>query len=130
MTITKLIEAVERGEATMDEFDAVFPPDGKPFKKAPKSIASIDAGLAFHGNIDAAKRLHDALLPGWALERLTMWPGSNGQCTAHIWGTHHKDGERWHHHSDGRQEAASSTPARAWLLAILRALEATQEPTP
>lgn len=73
------------------------------------------------GSLDAAKALHDALLPGWALERLNMWPGSNGTCLAALWGTHEVGGKRWHNFSDGRVEALADTPARAWLLAILRA---------
>lgn len=125
MTDTKaldaLIEAVEAGnnfgiipkaQAVLAEFD--------PNYGVGETVCS-----AFDGSLDAAKALHEALLPWWALQELSMWPGINGQCTATLWGTHIKDGELWHHHSDGRQDAASSTPARAWLLAILKAYRAS-----
>ena len=82
--------------------------------------------LAFRGSLDAAKALHEAVLPGWAISRLTDWPSVGASCE--IWGTHEgKDGERWHHHTDGRARADAHTLARAWLLAILEALIA-QEP--
>lgn len=77
---------------------------------------------AINGSLDAAKALHDALLPEWSLERLTMWPGS--KCHACLWGTHEEGGERWHSFKDGRVDAEASTPARAWLLAVLRAYAA------
>lgn len=114
MTLRGLIETVEAGTATMDDFDAVFPPDGKPFKKAPKSIASIDAGIAFHGSLDAAKRLHDALLPGWA-----WMMGNKG--TATVIPPEHVFAKRG---TVGPTCRVDDNPARAWLLAILRALDA------
>ena len=74
----------------------------------------------------AAKALHNAVLPGWAISRLTDWPSVGASCE--IWGTHEgKDGERWHHHTDGRARADAHPLARVWLLAILEALIA-QEP--
>jgi hypothetical protein len=91
----------------------------------------FDAGTAYlikraHlGFLDAAKALHEELLPGWAVERLVMWPGLPAK--VHLWGTHEFRGGRWHNQEDGRVEAESETLARAWLLAILEALIA-QEP--
>ena len=81
---------------------------------------------AYRGSLDAAKALHEAVLPGWAVERVTMWPGRNGMCSAHLWGTHDKDGERWHNSVDGRAEAKSDNPARAWFIAIIKALIAME----
>lgn len=68
-------------------------------------------GEAFDGSLDAALRLHDALLPGWGWET-----GVNATFTsiAQVW-------------KDGRSSAfqgVSEHPARAWLLSILRALKA------
>ena len=111
MTLRGLIEAVESGTATMDDFDAVFPPDGKPFKKAPKSIASIDAGIAFHGSLDAAKRLHDALLPGWEWHL--------GPSNAKVYPYNGSPLKSW--------SGMADNAARAWLLAILRALDDQRE---
>ena len=84
----------------------------------------IHARRAYNGSLDAAKSLHDALLPGWAIERMSWWPG--GHWTFHLWGTGDPDhnGDRWHTHTDGRVEASDTDPARAWLLAIIRAVMA------
>jgi hypothetical protein len=110
MTIRGLIEAIERGEATMTDFDDALPPDGTPFKNAPQSIASIDAGLAYSGSLDAAKRLHDALLPGWVI---TIERVNSGRWMATL---------RLEPRV-GTVRANDDDGARAWLLAILRALE-------
>lgn len=110
-----LIEAVE---------DGVMPLDGSSYKLF--GDGWIHVFDAYHGSLDAALALHEALLPGWALERLNKWPGTNGQCTAYLWGTHEEDGERWHNAKDGRVDATAPTPARAWLQAILRAYRSVQ----
>ena len=113
-----LIELRDKVRAgTADDFGAVKP--GWPIFRG-------YAESAYHGSLDAAKALHDAVLPGWALARLCDWPGCEASCE--IWGTHEgKDGERWHHPTDGRANADAHTPARAWLLAIFEAL-IEQEP--
>ena len=75
----------------------VFPPDQ----------AYVDALRAFEGSLDAAKALHEAVLPGWG------WDVSNvGACEVICYRT------------DTKVEAVSfiDNPARAWLLAILEAL--------
>lgn len=69
-----------------------------------------DATKAFDGSLDSAHRLHEALLPGWAwsiecANAAEIWP--KGVLTAAV-----------------RAYADGGTPARAWLLAILRALKA------
>ena len=113
MTLRGLIEAVSEGTATTNDFDAAFPPDGKPFKNAPQSITSIDAGLAFQGSLDAAKRLHDALLPGWTWG-VTSQDEEYKRPAAFV---AHPDND------DIGHEASADNVARAFLLAILRALE-------
>lgn len=75
---------------------------------------------AYHGSLDAAKALHEAVLPGWAVASFQKWPGVDARVK--LWGTHEERGGRWHDYTDGRVEAEDPTPARAWLLAILRAL--------
>jgi predicted heme/steroid binding protein len=67
---------------------------------------------AHHGSLDAAKALHEAVLPGWIYN---IAPGF-----AHVIPPH----------DNGDQEAhtgLSETLARAWLLAILEALIAKAE---
>lgn len=73
---------------------------------------------AYHGSLDAAKALHDALLPGCSqysiitdptclCVKVAWWP--NGLSGEACW-----QGEGW----------SEDIPARAWLLAILRAYRA------
>jgi len=61
------------------------------------------------GSLDAAKALHEALLTGWdfwvTTDRTDVFLGENGP----------------------RQYGMSDIPARAWLLAIIRALIAEDE---
>ena len=104
MTLRKLIEVVEAGEW----------PDGlvipAPFTDTPQTGYAVTE--AFHGSLDAAKALHDALLPGWDW---TMH--GNGQ--AALWPPGSIDEQ-----NAGCIEAdIEGQPARALLLAILRALE-------
>lgn len=115
--LDKLIAAVGEGDKWSEAQYAVFG-DGTDLVYAYQA--------AFDGSLDAALRLHEALLPGYALERMTMWHGH--PAAVHIWGTHEeRDGKLWHDSRDGRFEAESTIPARAWLIAILRALKAQEE---
>ena len=98
--LDKLIAAVEAGTFLMDVF-----PDGRTERIAYE---------AFGGSLDAALRLHEALLPGsgWVLD--TTEAGTD----AHVYprlGNEVFSGD-------------AITPARAWLLAILRALQAQSTP--
>jgi len=89
-----------------------------------KHMGKVDD--AFHGSLDAAKALHEAVLPGWAVDRMGIWPG--GSASVRIVGTHiGHDGDRWHNFKDGEAEGVSPIPSRAWLIAILRALIATAD---
>ena len=74
----------------------------------------------------AAKALHEALVPGWAIDRMAWWPG--GHWAFHLLGTGEPDhnGDRWHGHADGHVEASDADPARAWTLAIIKALMAQE----
>lgn len=97
--LDKLIEAVEAGEAWPREFDVI-----------PYMQSRTDAIRAFNGSLDAALALHEAMLPGWAF-------------------TVNEDGA-WTDERRGLRrlgfKGAAPTPARAWLLAILRAYRSTQ----
>ena len=63
---------------------------------------------AFNGSLDAAKALHDAVLPGWGWAATQV--GANVEGPAEFY-------------SDD-----ATTPARAWLICIIRALIAQAEP--
>ena len=83
------------------------------------------ASDAYSGSLDAAKALHEAVLPLWVVSSFSIWgPDSSIE----IYGTHTENGEGWWHtHGDGREIGRSESPARAWLIAIIKALIAECE---
>lgn len=102
--LTRLADAVETGTATDADFDATWP-------RAMNGEHHY-AKTAFHGSLDAAKALHEAVLPGWD------WSVDNigrSQFCAYVY-----DGSK----SIG---AFKPDPARAWLLAIIRAMAQVQK---
>ncbi len=92
--LAALIEAVEGGEWWGD-------------LPRPAELHTDLCWKAFSGSLDAAKALHEALLPGWSC---AMNTNGSAQVIGPMW-------KRYHGESEGN-------PARAWLLAILRALAA------
>ena len=114
--LKNLIEAVEAGTATTRSFHC------EPFETC-QNGEFTNAVNAYFGDLNAAKALHDALLPG-----------CSARMTDH--GTEYDDVGRWHvkvnwEHMDWQPSftaagpfgfsAHSNSPARAWLLATLRA---------
>lgn len=108
--LDKLIAAVEAGHAVCDF---------RPLYSVPRPGQDwMDlkwyAVKAHHGSLDAAHRLHEALLPGWTpglqMQDDTRWfcELREGHCTSY----------------DRVEVSIAHNPARAWLLAILRALKA------
>ena len=108
MSIAALIEAVEAGAATMRDFIDAFGrvPMGNDIEAYNAYLGSLDAYL---GSLDAAKALHDALLPGWFYCLMDGVAEVRGEM---------EYGDRY--------VGKSTDPARAWLLAILRAKEAVE----
>ena len=103
MTIRGLIDAVEAGTLHESAWGGMEWPEG---------LSWSTVQYAYAGSLDAAKALHDALLPGWDW---TMH--GNGQ--AALWPPGSIDEQ-----NAGCIEAdIEGQPARALLLAILRALE-------
>ena len=72
------------------------------------------AQRAFNGSLDAAKALHEAVLPGW-------FPGVSQNIHSGEWLAWVQD-KVTHHFS-----RSGADPARSWLIAILRALIATPD---
>lgn len=109
MTLARLIEAVENGQWDHTVAWKVF------------GIGKTgQAERAFNGSLDAAKRLHDALLPEWVV-RLTAGTDQSSFPYVHVFKPRQTE-------DDPSMGANSSgyrgyDPARAWLLAILRAME-------
>jgi hypothetical protein len=68
---------------------------------------------AYHGSLDAAKALHEALLPGWDIQITTYEDDSFEASVARPMEVRTYDG-------------VSMYMARAWLLAIIRALIAEE----
>jgi hypothetical protein len=113
--LDKLIAAVEAGvignardavaaiEAALGHLDAYR--DG---------VAMDVVGGAFYGSLDAAKRLHDALLPGWKWD-VTLHAASVEEPNRRF-NPNFPLEVLW--------SGSCDDPARAWLLAILRAVKA------
>lgn len=106
--LQRLIEAVERGftgPTNWRNFEALIPD---------VDVASdlpIYAHRAYHGDLNAAAALHKNLLPDWRMANLGNLDGG-WECRLVGPGP-----------SDGAY-ASGPTLERAWLLAILRAVEA------
>ena len=97
--LTELIEKVEAGDRSASLRDTPLKGNGGLYEGA------------LNGSLDAAKALHDAVLPGWI-------------------GYADTTGFAWLYEDENESQTQSalipSNPARAWLLAILRALHAME----
>jgi len=103
--LDKLIAAVRGGELSVTTPHAGLP-----------SHAMINLILAYRGSLDAAKALHDALLPGW------VWYGGyldKVEC-GFVY-----DVVKMPFPDVMPFKGFSSDPARAWLIAILKAYRST-----
>ena len=102
--LSALRDAVRAGEIPAHDLDAFIPVFGL-------TTQGNDAHMAYRGKLDAAKALHEAVLPGWECMMKLMAP-----CWVDTW----KCGDAETTNRPLRGSAAD--PARAWLLAILEAL--------
>ena len=98
--LTRLADAVEAG---------TWPGDTTEFWGHANHMLAF---AAFNGSLDAAKSMHEAVLPGWYWERhhkreMVVW---NYGVLQSKWG-----------------RSGNPDPARAWLLAIIRALAQVQK---
>lgn len=116
--LDKLIEAVEAGTLQntpyrgMQMASACYPKDeyGRIIEGKWSDGKAMDA---YHGRLTAAAELHDLLLPGWKWGR---------QWSCHMW-VEPADPNTI---ADRHYGEETETPARAWLLAILRAYRSVQ----
>lgn len=113
--LDKLIDAVEGGSAPFNMFADLWEKVFEPHEK-------VGYGTAFrayeHGSLDAAKALHEALLPGWDMQR-GEWIGSGVVCLMHPGGS-----------DKGYVEVdclSLGDMPMSWLLAILKAYRAQQQ---
>ena len=79
---------------------------------------------AYYGSLDAAKALHEALLPGWRMDAL--WQGGVLCENDDDWSCRLRCVFGKSRVVENDERAAIPSPARAWLLAIIRALIAQE----
>ena len=111
--LAELIEKVEAGNA-----------DGRcrlTAKAFSQSVPHSFVWAAMDGSLDAAKALHEAVLPetGWDIFKTGEYPGMIPGSSAYMFAARVGYGTTYRGDDDN--------PARAWLIAILRALHA-QDP--
>lgn len=116
--LQRLIEAVEAGAISTDLIMDAFG----------HGWDDVLVLGAFDGYIDAAKALHEAMLPDGSGNGGTNWSveirrGGREMDEDWLWRVEISDGNS-HVSCDVSEDAAADTPARAWLIAILKALEA------
>lgn len=117
--LDKLIAAVEAGTASTMRFEDTL----GHISSATFGSADIVAELAYFGSLDAALRLHEALLPGWVVNSLDQASNLAGD----PWGCEVAWFEGSNPNNNRRAYSGHNfdkNPARAWLLAILRAIKA------
>ena len=124
--LADLIAKVEAGEVVKSDLDAFIPVFGL-------TTDGNNALDAYRGSLDAAKALHEAVLDGWGYrigechlsDDAAVFPNFN--CPVH--GARLRsllsETRDWFSETDVDQRPAG-TPARAWLLSILRALHAME----
>lgn len=112
--MTELLKLAERIEAGQNCFSEVLTiiAQGRYV-----SIATLSGAL--QGSLDAAKKLHDELLPGWALAN--MWEKEDDQ--GWFVRISRRDNDNDYHEGDW-----AKTPAAAWVAAILRAVYSMENP--
>lgn len=102
--LDRLIDAVERGDR----------PTVSAKRLSPVGRWSAEIDSAFSGSMDAALRLHNALLPGWVFDL------TNGSCFVCPKGATGGGGDEFPQFS-----AENDVHSRAWLLSILLAYRET-----
>lgn len=115
------LEALKELAAKVEAGDANYYPGqdfhlamgGNSYDYLSKTPGSLDMDRAYHGSLDAAKALHEAVLPGWV-----AWDKSHTYFGYEIALT---NGDK-----DARS-CSKVSEARAWLLAIIKALIAEEE---
>ena len=109
--LAELIAKVEAGDAMSRDFHVYGWTGGY----------DTNAWLSYNGNLNAAKALHEAALPdgeGWEIYRTGKYPGMIPGSSPYKFAARVGYGRT--HNGD------CDNPARAWLLAILRALHSME----
>ena len=104
-SLAELIAKVEAGDIAKAPFWKVWVPEGQ------EGNLAYTAKQAASGSLDAAKALHEAVLPGWD------WEVASPDAAA-VFSGHRISGPSF--------LDVSQSSARAWLLATLRALHSME----
>ena len=120
--LDQLIEAVEAGEISKGVTGL------KAFEQFSRNAFGLyqsnAAWRAYGGSLDAALALHEALLPGWRMDAL--WQGGTLCRNENDWSCRLRCVSEKRRAIGNDEREALPTPARAWLLAILRAYRSVQ----
>lgn len=124
--LDKLIEAVERGDDDfirsddwINAWQSFYPqPDSE---RSNGTACLLVAWKAYHGSLDAAKALHEALLPGWIVHDFSQNSRSMGWSMVIC-----NEAGVYHTSHEGGEVGFVPVAARAWLLAVLKAYRSTQ----
>lgn len=111
----RLIYAVQEGTASTMRFEDTL----GHISSALDGSADQWAELAYHGSLDAALRLQSMLLPDWPMDARFL-PVFNGEMLCGITGPHTTPASDYLF--TAKYEGRAKTSARAWLVAILRAV--------
>ena len=112
--LDRLIEVVEAGTLTEHEC----------LSNGTRLPMCASTWAAYCGSLDAAVALLEALLPGWR-KRLNFIEFADGSVSVTVFGPLPKTASKWEF--SPIYEGLSTTPARALLLATLRAYRSTRE---
>ena len=108
-SLQDLVAKVEAGEIKDGPFWKIWRPECE------DGVLSYRACDAANGSLDAAKSLHEAVLHERLEVVMTYTPRYENECSVRIW-----------HPTDGEWIGRADNPARAWLVAILKALIAKE----
>tara|TARA_R110000851_G_scaffold288046_1_gene442121 strand:+ start:266 stop:616 length:351 start_codon:yes stop_codon:yes gene_type:complete len=113
--LQELLAKVEAGDCNgvSDAVQGMYPNDIG-FSLTPEALTILNA---YNGSLDAAKKLHDAVLPDWHFN-ISSEANGNGYVVA-------LTDAYWIDRSLG----CAINPARTWLIAIIKALIAKEQST-
>lgn len=112
--LTRLAEKVDAGTATPADFSDAWP--------RAMNFEHTRSRDAYYGSLDAAKALHESVLTEWRITNLCQFEAGHWYVRIH-----HLKGDDWPKwEAYPFHETSNIIAARAWLLAIIRALASTQ----
>jgi len=114
--LQELLAKVEAGELTSIAKSYHLAMGGKTYDWEGRTKGALEADNAYRGSLDAAKALHNAVLPKWYVHDF----GNNSKSMGWTMVIVSSNGEYISSHKGKSTRQENS--ARAWLIAILKAL--------